>query len=568
MTNVLPTGTLRPPRLVTRHRRPPASAGPRLVVLTPLGIEATAVRRSAPGARVLVTGMGPRRVGAWRGLHPRGLGGAGAVAVMGFGGAVQDGLRPGDLVVATEVRCPDGTVTPLPCAPLVAGALRRAGLVAHLGPIASRRHLVRGAERRRLAATGALAVDMESGWLVPGLTSTGQPPGEGTGHTGPGGAGEPDGAAGLPGGADRARGLGPLPVAVVRAIVDTPSTGLSSPATLVGGLRAYRSLARAAAALGPWAEATLGEGEARRVLLAGPRSFCAGVERAIEIVERCLECFGPPVYVRRQIVHNRHVVAALEAKGAIFVEELDEVPEGATVVFSAHGVSPAVRQEAGAKNLHVIDATCPLVAKVHAETRRFSRKGYQIVLVGHAGHEEIQGTMGEAPEAIHLVEGPEDVEGLDLDASLQVAYLTQTTLATDEVAGVVDRLRDRFPNLIGPAADDICYATQNRQEAVRSLAGACDVLIVVGSANSSNSNRLVEVAERLGCPAHLIDDAEGLDPTWLVEARTVGITAGASAPESMVQGVVSALASLGPVQVSEHPVTTESVQFPLPTEVR
>jgi 4-hydroxy-3-methylbut-2-enyl diphosphate reductase len=552
MTNVLPTRTRQPQRVGTR-RRQPTKAASRLVVLTPLGIEAAAVRRGAPDSLVLVTGMGPRRVGAWRDLHTPALAGAGgAVAVMGFGGAVQDWLQPGDLVVATEVRSPGGAVTPLPSAPLVAGALRRAGLEVHLGPITSRRHLVRGGERRRLAGTGALGVDMESAWLVPGLAE----------------AGESRGGAGITSEPGPAGGLAPRPVAVVRAIVDTPSTGLWSPAALEGGVKAYRSLVKAAGALRPWAQASASNGEARQVLLAGPRSFCAGVERAIEIVERALERYGPPVYVRRQIVHNRHVVASLEGRGAIFVEELEEVPEGATVVFSAHGVSPSVRHQAGAKELHVIDATCPLVAKVHAETRRFSRKGYQIVLVGHAGHEEVEGTMGEAPGVIHLVEGPEDVASLDLDNPSQVAYLTQTTLATDEVAGVVERLRDRFPTLVGPAADDICYATQNRQEAVRSLAGACDVLIVVGSANSSNSNRLVEVAGRLGCPAHLIDDAEGLDPTWLVGAKTVGVTAGASAPESMVQGVVSALASLGPIEVSEHQVTTESVQFPLPTEVR
>jgi len=306
----------------------------------------------------------------------------------------------------------------------------------------------------------------------------------------------------------------------------------------------------------------------RTVLLAGPRSFCAGVERAIDIVERALDRYGAPVYVRRQIVHNTHVVRDLEARGARFVDELDAVPDGALVVIAAHGVAPEVHEEAHARGLRVIDATCPLVAKVHAEARRFARDGYRIVLVGHLDHEEVQGTVGEAPEAIEVVEeagGAEQVQAADPE---RVAYLTQTTLAVDEVQEVVDALRARFPALTGPRADDICYATQNRQEAVRTLAAECDVMLVVGSRNSSNSNRLVEVAERFGCTARLVEDASELDDALVRDASTIGITAGASAPESLVQGVVDALAAFGPVDVVERDVVHESMRFTLPVEVR
>jgi 4-hydroxy-3-methylbut-2-enyl diphosphate reductase len=303
------------------------------------------------------------------------------------------------------------------------------------------------------------------------------------------------------------------------------------------------------------------------VVLAAPRSFCAGVDRAVEIVERALDRFGPPVYVRRQIVHNRHVVEDLERQGAVFVEELDDVPEGATVVFSAHGVAPAVRARADGRGLRVIDATCPLVAKVHAEARRFARQGYRLVLIGHAGHDETEGTLGEVP-GIALVEDEDDVAGVDVDDPGRVAYLTQTTLALDEVSGVVASLRKRFPALVGQANDDICYATQNRQDAVRALARDCDAVLVAGSANSSNSNRLAEVAERAGCAARLVDDESDLDLVWLAGAGTVGITAGASTPNSVVDRLVAALAALGPVEVTERRVTEESLRFALPKELR
>jgi 4-hydroxy-3-methylbut-2-en-1-yl diphosphate reductase len=306
-----------------------------------------------------------------------------------------------------------------------------------------------------------------------------------------------------------------------------------------------------------------------KVLLAAPRSFCAGVERAIEIVDRALERYGAPVYVRRQIVHNTHVVADLEAKGAVFVEELDDVPAGATVVLAAHGVSPQVRSDASDRgDLAVIDATCPLVAKVHHEAKRFAARGYDIALIGHAGHEEVVGTVGEAPDRIRLVESPRDVAGLPVDGDRPMAYLTQTTLATDETAAVVDALHDRFPAIVGPSADDICYATQNRQDAVRAMAADCDLVLVVGSANSSNTARLVEVARREGSRAELVEDAAQLEPSWLDGVSTLGLTAGASAPEVLVQEVIDALGRLRPVTVEERRTTEETVRFALPMQVR
>ena len=306
----------------------------------------------------------------------------------------------------------------------------------------------------------------------------------------------------------------------------------------------------------------------REVVLAAPRASCAGVVRAVEVVERALETRGAPIYVRKQIVHNAHVVAELESRGAVFVEELDEVPSGATVIFSAHGVSPAVRAEAAERGLEVIDATCPLVAKVHAEGRRFAASGFDIVLVGHDGHEEVEGTFGEAPERMQVIANAGEVDDLEVDDPDRVAYLTQTTLAIDETAGVVDALRARFPAIVGPTSSDICYATQNRQDAVRVLAEDCDVVLVIGSGNSSNSRRLVEVAERAGIPAALVEHAGDIPPELLVDARRVGLTAGASAPEALVEGVVRALDGLGGASVSERTVAREDVEFKLPPAVR
>jgi 4-hydroxy-3-methylbut-2-enyl diphosphate reductase len=300
------------------------------------------------------------------------------------------------------------------------------------------------------------------------------------------------------------------------------------------------------------------------VLLAAPRSFCAGVERAVDMVENALHRHGPPIWVRRQIVHNTHVVARLEAAGAIFVDELDQVPEGATVVFSAHGVAPAVRADAARRGLHVIDATCPLVAKVHTEARRFTARGDTVLLIGHAGHDEVEGTLGQVP-GIRLVGDVAAAGTVDVDDPRRVSYLTQTTLAADEITAIVGALRDRFPEITGPDTDDICYATTNRQEAVAAIAAACDLVLVVGSANSSNSARLVEVARRHGTPAHLIEDATQIRTDWLDGVRTLGLTAGASAPPHLVDEVIAAL---GPDTVTEHRVTDENVTFLLPPALR
>lgn len=503
-----------------------------LIVLTPLSIEARAIRSALPGVEVITTGMGPEKAITAADRLRSTAGGRSpedrVVVVAGFCGALDPTLGPGDVVVATEIQGPAGVLM-CSSAGILAAALHRLGIDARLGPILSTDRLVSGSERHRLRSeTGAIAVDMESAWL--------------------------------------GAGAGDRPFAVLRVVVDTPGRELKGNplATARGGLRAYRALTRAAPALGSWADAA----GPRTVLLAGPRSFCAGVERAIEIVERALDRYGPPVFVRKQIVHNVHVVRDLEQRGAVFVESAQEVPEGATVVFSAHGVSPEVWSEARARSLHVIDATCPLVTKVHAEARRFAGSGHTIFLIGHDGHEEVEGTTGEAPGSIRLIETEEDVDGLEVDDPAHVAYLSQTTLAVDEVDGVVGALREKFPALVGPGSADICYATQNRQDAVKVLARECDLLLVIGSENSSNSKRLVEVAEREGCRSALIDDERGIDPAWLVGAETVGVTAGASAPEVLVDRVLDALAGLGPVSVEERQVTAESMRFTLPVELR
>ena len=306
----------------------------------------------------------------------------------------------------------------------------------------------------------------------------------------------------------------------------------------------------------------------RRVLLAAPRGYCAGVERAIDIVEVALATYGPPVYVRKQIVHNLHVVRDLETRGAVFVDELDEVPEGATVVFSAHGVAPSVHAEARTRGLRVIDATCPLVTKVHQEARRFAAKGYDIVLVGHEGHEEVVGTMGHAPGAVHLVGDEEEAARVEVADPERVAYLTQTTLSVDETTGVIGTLRERFPVLAGPRSDDICYATQNRQAAVKALARDCQLVLVIGATNSSNSVRLVEVARSAGCQAHLVSEAGAVDPAWFEGVDTVGISSGASAPEWLVDELVATLRERGATDISELRTVDEDVRFMLPGEIR
>jgi len=306
----------------------------------------------------------------------------------------------------------------------------------------------------------------------------------------------------------------------------------------------------------------------RRVLLAAPRGYCAGVERAIDIVEVALATYGPPVYVRKQIVHNLHVVRDLEAKGAVFVDELEEVPEGARVVFSAHGVAPQVHRQARDRDLRVVDATCPLVTKVHQEARKFAAKGYDIVLVGHAGHEEVAGTMGQAPETVRLVADEAEAARVEVADPERVAYLTQTTLSVDETAGVIDSLRQRFPVLAGPRSDDICYATQNRQAAVKALARECQLVLVIGAENSSNSKRLVEVARAHGCRSHLVAEASAVDPAWFDGVDTVGVTSGASAPERLVAELVAALRERGAGEVGEVEVVPEDVHFALPGTLR
>ena len=300
------------------------------------------------------------------------------------------------------------------------------------------------------------------------------------------------------------------------------------------------------------------------ILLANPRGFCAGVDRAIAIVERALEKYGAPIYVRHEVVHNTFVVSDLKAKGAIFVEELSEVPAGATVIFSAHGVSQAVREEATARGLNVFDATCPLVTKVHVEVSKMRDKGLEIVMIGHKGHPEVEGTLGQSKGGMYLVETPEDVARLQVTAPDKLAYVTQTTLSVDDAARVVDALRTRFPNIVGPKKDDICYATQNRQDAVKALAPQCDVVIVVGSPTSSNSNRLREVAANLGVPAYMVDNAAEIQPEWVSGKNRIGLTAGASAPEVLVRAVIDRLTQLGIGSVANLDGAEEKVSFALP----
>jgi len=309
--------------------------------------------------------------------------------------------------------------------------------------------------------------------------------------------------------------------------------------------------------------------DSKKVLLAKPRGYCAGVDRAVVTVEKALAVHGSPIYVRKEIVHNKYVVTELEAMGAIFVNETDEVPEGATVVFSAHGVSPAVHDEAAQRNLKTIDATCPLVTKVHAEARRFASDDYQILFIGHEGHEEVEGTMGEAPENMTLVDGPAHVQQIEIDPTRPVAWLSQTTLSVDETLETVDLLRTKFPNLLDPPSDDICYATQNRQKAVKEISQACDVMLVVGSANSSNTVRLVDVAIEAGArAAYRVDFASEINEAWLDGAQTIGLTSGASVPEILVNGVLKWLAERGYTDVEEVETIEEHLIFALPPELR
>jgi 4-hydroxy-3-methylbut-2-en-1-yl diphosphate reductase len=503
----------------------------RLLVLAPLRLEALALgpfgATNVGSATIVVRrlGMGLPKA-ASLGRHHLGDS-AEAVAVAGLGGGLAPGLVPGDLVVADRLVDAQGVeVAAIASAPLLAGELRRLGLPARTGTVVSTDHVVTGDERSQLAATGALAVDMESTAVAGAMSDE-------------------------------------RPFAVLRAISDTPDARLLSLAGAAGVLKALRALRASRPALARWASAA----GPRELLLAEPRSFCAGVQRAIDTVERALEQHGPPVYVRRQIVHNSHVVARLEGAGAIFVEELAEVPDGATVVFSAHGVGTAVREEAERRRMSTIDATCPLVTKVHIEGRRFAAAGRQVILVGHAGHDEVEGTLGTVPGAV-LVGSAADVATLDVGGSRPMAVVTQTTLATDEAKSVVDALQERFPDLARPVASDICYASQNRQDAVRKLSPDSNLVIVLGSQNSSNSNRLVEVARRSGAEAHLVENSSEVELSWLAGARHIGITAGASAPEQLVRELVDCLRGLGPLTVASRVGASEHVSFPLPAEVR
>jgi 4-hydroxy-3-methylbut-2-en-1-yl diphosphate reductase len=493
------------------------------LVVAALRSEYAALTGQVRGAELVRCGMGAPKATRWAAqIEQRD---PSAVVVAGVAGGLDPAIRSGDVVVADEVRDAQGRILLRGAAPLVA-ALRAQGLRVHSGPVFSSDHIVDDrAEREELAATGAIAVDLESASLV--------------------------------------RAAGGRPTAVVRVIVDPAYGRLASLRTVPAGAWALGVLHNLGPALVQWANLV----RPRTIVLAGPRSFCAGVERAIDIVEAALQRYPRPIYVRRQIVHNAHVVRDLEAQGAVFVDELDEVPDGTTLVFSAHGVSPAVRAEAARRDLNVIDATCPLVAKVHVEARRFVGRGDTVVLVGHEGHDETEGTLGEAPGRIHLVQNPADALALDVPDPDRVAYVLQTTLAADDAAGTLDVLRGRFPGIASSATDDICYATTNRQRAVQAIAAECDVVVVLGSVNSSNSLRLAEVAVRAGVRAHLVDDATGLRPEWFADARTVGITAGASAPPHLVDEVVGTLHALGGVEVVERSVAEEKITFTLPKEV-
>jgi 4-hydroxy-3-methylbut-2-en-1-yl diphosphate reductase len=456
-------------------------------------------------------------------LRPQQMAAAGPLLSAGLTAALTDELRSGDLIVADELRTSAGVMGSR-AGPLVYGAVRRLGLRAHLGPVLSLTH---GAnDGTGVAVTcGAIAVDTESADLA-GLPSVGQ-------------------------------------TVVLRAVVGTPAAPLGSTSTPWRGLAALRMLRAAAPAMNQWAAAT---GQ-REILLAGPRSFCAGVERAVQIVQRALQRFGAPIYVRRQIVHNTHVVHELQSRGAVFVDELDMVPAGNTVVLAAHGVAPAIRREAKARGLQVIDATCPLVEKVHSEVRRYAARGNTVFLIGHGEHEEVVGTRGEAPERVVVVTDPTQAATVQPADPTNVAYVMQTTLAADEAEHTASVLRERFPAIATPRNGDICYATTNRQAAVREIAQRCELVLVLGSQNSSNSHRLAEVAEKCGPPAYLVEDVSAVDLRWLAGARRIGITAGASAPPHLVDELVECLSGLGPITVSDVDVINESTRFALPRQV-
>jgi 4-hydroxy-3-methylbut-2-en-1-yl diphosphate reductase len=481
------------------------------VICTQLWCERAALR-GAVSAPVIHTG---------RGCSPR-IEAAGPLLVTGVAAALTAELLPGDLVVADELRTAAG-VMHFPAAPLLYGAVRRLGLRARLGPLLSVEPSAKTATRVA-AASGAVAVDTGSAYLA--LRSP-------VGRT-----------------------------VALRVVVDT-SSAPRSPGATWRRLAALRTLRAAAPAMNQWAAAT---GQ-REILLASPRSFCAGVERAVQIVQRALQRYGAPVYVRRQIVHNSHVVRELQSRGAVFVDELDMVPDGSTVVLAAHGVAPAVRRDAQARGLRVIDGTCPLVEKVHSEVRRYAAQGNTVFLIGHGEHDEVVGTRGEAPDSVTVVADPAQAATIQPADPTKVAYVMQTTLAADEAEQTAAVLRQRFPAIAAPPRDDICYASTNRQAAVREVAQRCELVLVLGSQNSSNANRLAEVAEKCGPPTYLVDDVSAVDSRWLAGVRRVGITAAASAPPHLVDELVGCLSGLGPITVSEIDVADEDIHFALPSEM-
>jgi 4-hydroxy-3-methylbut-2-enyl diphosphate reductase len=500
--------------------------GGRLTVFAPLRAEYAAVKRGLPDAVLVRTGMGVIR--AEEAAAAARLD-SGPVAVLGVAGGIAPEVLAGDVVVASEVRGEAGTY-PCPSAPLLAAQLRREGYRVHVGPIATisgKKPAASPQERQALLDSGVLAVDMETAPIAAAAAAAG------------------------------------APFAAVRCVTDTAAAPIMHPGIIKRGVVALRTLRRLAPSVQTWASAT----DAREIVLASPRSFCAGVERAIDTVVAALERFGAPIYVRRQIVHNAHVVKDLESRGAVFVQELAEVPDEARVIFAAHGVTPQVRSDAVNRGLRFIDATCPLVAKVHQEVRRHADQGRTVFLLGHNDHEEVVGTVGEAADRVIVINGMDEARKVTVPDQSRVAYAVQTTLAVDEAEQVAQELRKRFPAIVAPPTDDICYATTNRQTAVREVAADADLVIVVGSPNSSNSARLVEVAERAGTPAVLVDDACELDLERLRGVRRIGVTAGASAPPGLVDELVHCLSGLGPIKVHERVTVTEDIRFALPKEV-
>jgi 4-hydroxy-3-methylbut-2-enyl diphosphate reductase len=487
-----------------------------LVICTALSVESRALlsglRALADRPKVVRVGMGPERAAHAAALLPP----FGALAVTGFCGALDDDLRPGDVLVATEVRSGD-QVWPCPSAPLLAGELARAGLPARTGPLLTAPHVVSGAERRRLARRGARAADMESAPL--------------------------------------AAAAGGLPFAAVRVVVDTPAAPLLSLATLNGAMTARRTLSRVGPVLARWAAAA----GARRVLLARPRSHCPGVQRAISLLEQTLDLYGAPVYFRTRALRDSPVLRELEHRGAVFVDDLDEVPKGAVTVLSPHGASPGVWAEAARLGLHLIDATCPLVAELHAQARRLATRGDLVAFVGRAGHEEAEGLLSGVPGSVALVrDSRAATDAANLPAGRRISYLVQTTLAADEAEEAVTAIRRRFPDAEGPPAELVCQTATDRGMAVQAVAPECDLVLVAGTAGSPDARRLAGIAARHAPAVQLVRGPQDVPLDRLAGVRTVGLTACASAPSSVVDAIVAALEGLGPVTAEERQPAGES----------